>query len=341
MTFCRMFWGVTRQPLRREFVSHALIGALCAAMMALPSIAQASFPGRNGNLAAELPDSDSCGGSYVRLFNSDGGDLGPLTPRCDTSLEPRWTTLWAWSPDGQRLLIERSEPLGYLTIAADGSDPRPIPALRRFDELCARWERVRRRRIEWLFDLEGDARRHPVSSLPALTCPRWCRAGERIVVWWPLWSPDGKTIAFVATWESSEKGGPEGIWLISARTGKLVLSMLDGLQFDWAPNSKRIVYRAENGDLWTVGVNGRRAKRIVRGDEWPQSRPTWSPDGRWIAWTKAKYSFLNDSSASVTASLWRVRARGGDSRRVRVLLVGHVYTDDEVGAPDIAWQPLP
>jgi hypothetical protein len=314
--------------------------------MTLPSIAGASFPGRNGNLAVELPDT-FCGGSYVRLFNSGGGDVGPLTfPSCDMPggwVESLWTTPWGWSPNGQRLLIERSEPLGYLTIAADGGDPFPIPALNRFEEPSFGPDGTTLAAVGssgysiWKVPLDTT---WSSERLVALRCPRWCRAGERIVVWKPRWSPDGKMIAFVAAWESSGRAGPEGIWLVSARTGKLIRRVAaDGRQFDWAPNSKRIVYRNQSSDLWTVGVDGRGSKRLVRGDEWPQSWPAWSPDGRWIAWTKSTYVPITDGSSLVKASLWRVRAQGGRPGRVRVLFVGEVY--DDVDASELAWQPLP
>src|SRR4029453_7374491 len=60
------------------------------------------------------------------------------------------------------------------------------------------------------------------------------------------------------------------------------------------------------GALWTVGVDGGAAKRIL-DDGYDARMPAWSPDGRRIAFQGYRSS---------TWSIWTVSADGSDLRQV-------------------------
>lgn len=55
----------------------------------------------------------------------------------------------------------------------------------------------------------------------------------------------------------------------------------DGETWSWSPlELNQIVYVDGKGDLWIAGADGRRARRIMKGNF---TLPAWSPDGRAIA----------------------------------------------------------
>jgi hypothetical protein len=78
----------------------------------------------------------------------------------------------------------------------------------------------------------------------------------------------------------------------SLRLGGLVLLERDGPEpydgetWSWSPAElNRIAYVDGKGDLFVADADGRRARRILRGD---YTLPAWSPDGRAIAIAERK-----------------------------------------------------
>ena len=103
---------------------------------------------------------------------------------------------------------------------------------------------------------------------------------------YPLWSPDGRHIAFDLTAsvppESTlyvmDADGTDRRRLVPKRDGH---SHLVG----WSPDGKDILYvltkpYATSAPLWAVGVDGTRKRRLVAN---PTSDAAWSPDGSTIA----------------------------------------------------------
>jgi Tol biopolymer transport system component len=339
----------------RWSVTIALLGAL--GWSAAP--AAATFPGRNGRFAVEL---DGCEFTpFVRFVAVSGEDLGALTPPCevvgqfDDEDVLRETSLYGWSPDGTRLLLRQSgaTPQGIITIAADGTDVRSAPAPADATDASfapdGRQIAYMRRGAIWRTSLQGGPRRR---LRPALKCNidvRDCVEFAR-----PRWSPDGKLIAFEAQQFGWGPGGPPrirpGIWLMSARTGKLIRRVARrGTEVDWSPDSRRLVYRtdyqqdeikggASGGNLWVVRVSGKGARRLVHRRRLAETVPTWSPDGRWIAWISMRFG-RGDVGFDVKPSLWRVRAAGGAPRRIAGLPAPLVDEGDFL-SPQLAWQPL-
>jgi hypothetical protein len=60
----------------------------------------------------------------------------------------------------------------------------------------------------------------------------------------------------------------------------------DGETWSWSPPElNRIAYTDGKGDLWIADADGRRERRIMRGNF---TLPAWSPDGRFIAVAERK-----------------------------------------------------
>jgi Tol biopolymer transport system component len=103
--------------------------------------------------------------------------------------------------------------------------------------------------------------------------------------WAPTLSPDGRTIAFV-------KGDPAvGIYVTQIDgTGedRITTGSMNGFDMaEWSPDATTLLFGAgdgENGeDLFVVRLDDKPEQRIV-GKPGNDSGPTWSPDGRWIAY---------------------------------------------------------
>ncbi len=77
----------------------------------------------------------------------------------------------------------------------------------------------------------------------------------------------------------------------------------DGEVWSWSPlELNRIAYVDGKGDLWVAGADGRRPRRIARGDF---TLPAWSDDGRLIAIAERKTDRWEVSVISVPADLRR------------------------------------
>jgi hypothetical protein len=92
-----------------------------------------------------------------------------------------------------------------------------------------------------------------------------------------------------------------------------------------SPDRRRAVIRETDLDgtarlVLFDTVSGRRIRVLTHGH--PDSNPTWSPDGKWVAFDRlhARVESPTDSTLPPKAGIWRVSARGG--RPVRITANG-------------------
>ena len=116
------------------------------------------------------------------------------------------------------------------------------------------------------------------------------------VAFLPRWSPDGRTIAFVA----AELGRPWKIFLVPARGGtpkQLLPEIRNEVDVDWSADGRQLVFgrlsqqastEAINIQLYDVATGQLSA---LPGSENLFS-PRWSPDGRYIAALTADYKTM-------------------------------------------------
>ena len=216
----------------------------------------------------------------IYTMNADGSDVQRLTDRRANDFSP------TWSPDGQHIAFvsDRDRPqdviLGGFEIYIMDPDSGNQHRLTRnsFDDFAPSWspdgqtiafvsDRDGKHKI-YLMDVNG-ANQRPITP------------GN-----FPRWSPDGESIIFV----SDRSGFPE-IYTIKADGSDVQqLTHYEGSlapsEPDWSPNEQSIVYSAgvpEEGSfaIYIMDANGENQHALtpINGGMYP----TWSPDGRFIA----------------------------------------------------------
>ena len=103
----------------------------------------------------------------------------------------------------------------------------------------------------------------------------------------PIWSPDGKQIAFL----SDREGGDTDIWVMAAdgsNPRRLAKNPGEESMGAWSPDSKQIVYsnRDEVGEaIWIINVESGENTRLTESQTGKSdSSPSWSLDGKVIAY---------------------------------------------------------
>ena len=141
----------------------------------------------------------------------------------------------------------------------------------------------------------------------------------------PTWSPDGKWIgyeALVANNLDIYLQKVDGVSEIVRLTSHI------GADFDpmWAPNGRQIAFISDRGgrnQVWLANLDdgsSNRFQRLSSNQDISASKPTWSPDGRYLAWSVVNRDGLH------RISLW-------DSKEPESLVV------DVCAGDKAAWSP--
>jgi Tol biopolymer transport system component len=130
----------------------------------------------------------------------------------------------------------------------------------------------------------------------------------------PSWSPDGQRIAYY----SKNRGG---IWVISALGGAVKQLTEAGSRPAWSPDGSTIAFQSgASGEIfvsramppstiWIVLSQGGGPRQITRpgNPSGGHASPSWSPDGKRLAFEDSDYIF---------SSIWSVAIAGGEPRKI-------------------------
>jgi dipeptidyl aminopeptidase/acylaminoacyl peptidase len=279
----------------RRLLVLAVLAVLAAAALAPSSAA-----------AAELVAAGSDG---VWLLSDDG------TIR--TRISPRYVADVAWSPDGERIVVDTRSGLAIGPV--DG----PLTKLPGTDRL---------REPAWSPDGKtiaatrsaADTGRTDIVLLPAeggtpVPVPT---GGEDAG---PAWSPDGSLLAFS---HHTGSGDSPSDLVVARRDGSELRTVAkQGFSPSWSPDGTRIAYAtvrdangetcvnegtedqecSPNGELYVVGADGTGDRRLTNTPA-GEGGPAWSPDGARIAFEsdrrwKTSELFVMDADGSCVAQI--------------------------------------
>ncbi len=131
----------------------------------------------------------------------------------------------------------------------------------------------------------------------------------------PSWSPDRAFIAF----ETYQNGSLDIAILSLTAPGQKPIMLTDGTSSDyspaWAPSGRQIAFvsnRSGDADIWLADLNktDNRFTDISNTPQAAESHPTWSQDGRHLAWASAPWDnnyngiYIWDSSRPEQAATW-------------------------------------
>src|SRR5215510_10494001 len=107
------------------------------------------------------------------------------------------------------------------------------------------------------------------------------------------YSPDGKSLAYI-----SDQSGREELYVVptdgSAAAQKL--TDIDALKFgyNWSPDSKEIAFVSSDNNLRKLTVATKQVVVLDTSHYGNFGGPVWSPDGKWIAYSKPDAARTND-----------------------------------------------
>ncbi|HVF66070.1 MAG TPA: S41 family peptidase [Pyrinomonadaceae bacterium] len=260
---------------------------------------------RDGNIYF-VSDRDGSGLTNIWRVAESGGKAERVTSF--KSGDVRWPAI---SADGKTIVFEHDFGVSKLDVASKRVTPlrfdinaeteESLTEVRNFNSEVDDYDLApNSRRIT--FAVHGEIFTAPVEEgdLRQITDSPW---RDRNVTY----SPDGKWLAYV-----SDRSGREELY-VSAVDGAgepQKLTDLDALKasYNWSPDSTQIAYTSSDGKLRTVVVATKETKEITTSRYGNVGQPAWSPDGKWLAYSKPDVSRVTDIYLSPSA--------GGEEKKV-------------------------
>ena len=127
---------------------------------------------------------------------------------------------------------------------------------------------------------------------------------------YPVWSPDGQSIAFV-----SGRSGSQNIWRMDttgAQLQQLTRTQIGGYyDLAWSPDGQQIAYSyfdgADQANVWIMAQDGSQSLQISQNPAYSSAGAHWSPDSQQLAYA----SIRPEQQAS---DIWIVNADGRDAQ---------------------------
>jgi tricorn protease len=192
------------------------------------------------------------------------------------------------SPDGKTIIYE--ENFGLWKLDVESGQSKHIPIDIRADLKTSDLELRTFQGEAASFNLSPSSKRAVIATHGEIFTIATDRGEEQRVTdtpWReedPRWSPDGKWIAFL-----SDRTGREEIFL-SDELGHIVKQVsdvdCDKGSITWAPDSKSLLWAGSDHKLRKFELAGEKTDELTSSDVGPIGSPQFSPDGKWISYSK-------------------------------------------------------
>jgi TolB protein len=271
---------------------------LLAALLALPTSAQASFPGRNGRIAySVIPP-----GAYPERMQSIdelGGDLRMYTYGGNQD----------WSPGGNQLAFSLRDD-GIYTMDAAGRNVTQLVTNFTGDSrfFSTSWSRdgsiivfgeISCSKYGCSEGIEGvNSDGSGLRGISAGRNPEWSPVDDRIAV---------DYAGDVYTVNSDGSGGTQ-----------LTTSTADDMGPDWSPNGTKIAFasnRDGNYEIYVMNADGTGQTRITNTAA-QETKPAWSPDGTKIVFERSTNPDPVNCWDACNAGIYKMNADGSSEVRL-------------------------
>jgi tricorn protease len=220
----------------------------------------------------------------------------------------RWP---AMSADGRTIVFERDFGVWKLDLRSRQAKPVPLDIEAEVQQNLAEVREFNSRADD--FDLAPSGRRVALSVHGEIFTAPVDEGDLRQITDGPArdqdphYSPDGKWIAYV-----TDRSGREEIWVAAADGAgeHRKLTDVDALKnsFAWSPDSKQLAYTASDNRLRLLTVEDGRTVELASSRFGNIGAPVWSPDGKWLAFSKPDLTRNTD--------VYLVSAAGGEERKI-------------------------
>ena len=252
-----------------------------------------------------VSDRDGNGLTNIWRVGEAGGKAEKITSF--TAGDVRWPAI---SADGKTIVFEHDFGIYKLDLASRKATPIKLDIAAETQENLAEVREFASQADD--YDLAPSGRRVVFSIHGAIfTAPT--EEGELRQITdspWrdrePFYSPDGKWIAFI-----SDRSGREEIWAISSDGAgePQKITNLDTLKFSmsWSPNSRELAFTGSDNKLRKFNFDSKQTSDLAESRFGNISAPVWSPDGKWLAFSKSDITRNND--------IYLVPSAGGEARK--------------------------
>jgi len=135
----------------------------------------------------------------------------------------------------------------------------------------------------------------------------------------PMWSPDGKRIAFYSNRNAPAKPRFQVFMINADGTGEMKLpGSNEDFRPVWSPDGKRFAfdsYRDGNHEIYVVNADGSNPLRLTN-DPVYDSSPRWSPDGKKLVYFSGSEPADKGDHSYGNADIWMMNADGSNKIRL-------------------------